>query len=136
MPNWSFLNNNKEMTPDCYQGPLPWYIFAWFSKVLDGRADKKSIYYIELCSKGSIELSGNAFCYARRQYWPVEGKSVPINENYIDSLKKILGSLIHMAFLIVILFKNKKYLKNILHLKSLHDYYIDIILLYIFLFVY
>ena len=41
-----------------------------------------------------------------------------------------------MAFLIVILFKNKKYLKNILHLKSLHDYYIDIILLYIFLFVY
>ena len=45
-----------------------------------------------------------AFCYAGRQYWPVEGESMPMNENYIDK-KKNLGSLIHMVFLILILRK-------------------------------
>ena len=29
-----------------------------------------------------------AFCYAGRQSWPVEGESMPMNENYIDSQKK------------------------------------------------
>lgn len=75
-----------------------------------------------------------AFCYAGRQYWPVEGESMPMNENYIDSQKKKFRLIDSYGFL-NFNFKEKNYLKNILYLKSLHDYYIDIILLSIFLFV-